>query len=186
MQLSWRDNLEARIWPLWTLPMHIPPLPRPWKLPGQGLNLCHRSDSSCCSDNARSLSHCFTRELLSMHIFFPLILFVSFAVINFSQNTKIEKRNKSTSLWKDQQKNDNTFARLSKTGLKLLKSGIRTLLPNLTLKKLSSHCGSARGWWVCSLVLLSGLRIWHCWELWCRSQTAQTWHCCGCVVGWKL
>ena len=30
---------------------------------GQRLNLCHSSDLSCCSDNARSLTHCATREL---------------------------------------------------------------------------------------------------------------------------
>ena len=38
---------------------------------GQGLNLHHSSDSSCCSDNARSLTHCATRELLK-HSFFKL------------------------------------------------------------------------------------------------------------------
>ena len=32
---------------------------------------------------------------------------------------------------------------------------------------------------VWSLSSLSGLRIWHCCELWCRSQT----HCSGCGVG---
>ena len=34
-----------------------------WKFLDQGLNLCHSSDKSCCSDNARSLTHCATREL---------------------------------------------------------------------------------------------------------------------------
>ena len=40
---------------------------------------------------------------------------------------------------------------------------------------------------VCSLVLLSGLRIWCCCELWCRSQTQLgILHCCGCGVGQQL
>ena len=34
------------------------------KSPGQGLNLSHCNDSSRYSDNARSLTHCITRELL--------------------------------------------------------------------------------------------------------------------------
>ena len=33
-----------------------------------------------------------------------------------------------------------------------------------------------------SLALLSGLRIWHCHELWGRPQRAGIWHCCG----WQL
>ena len=35
-----------------------------WKFSGQGLNPCHSNDLSCCSDNARSLTHSTTRELL--------------------------------------------------------------------------------------------------------------------------
>ena len=34
-----------------------------WKFPGQGSNRCHSSDPSCCSDKARSLTCCATREL---------------------------------------------------------------------------------------------------------------------------
>ena len=35
-----------------------------WKFPGQGLNPCHNSDPSCCSDNAGSLIFfCATEEL---------------------------------------------------------------------------------------------------------------------------
>ena len=34
-----------------------------WKFLDQGLNPHHSSDSSCCNDNARSLTHCATREL---------------------------------------------------------------------------------------------------------------------------
>ena len=34
------------------------------KFPAQGLNPCHSSDPSCCSDNSGSLTHCATRELL--------------------------------------------------------------------------------------------------------------------------
>ena len=30
----------------------------------QGLNLCHSSNLSCCSDSAGSLTHCTTKELL--------------------------------------------------------------------------------------------------------------------------
>ena len=41
-----------------------------WKFLGQGLNLHHNNDPSHCSDSARSLIHCITRELLS--ICFPL------------------------------------------------------------------------------------------------------------------
>ena len=35
-----------------------------WKFPGQGSNLSHRSNPSCCSDNARSSTSCTTRKLL--------------------------------------------------------------------------------------------------------------------------
>ena len=38
-----------------------------------------------------------------------------------------------------------------------------------------------------SLNLLSGLRIWHCHELWHRWQMQLGFcHCCGCGVGWQL
>ena len=40
--------------------------------------------------------------------------------------------------------------------------------------------------WVRSLALLSGLRIQHCCELWCRSQMTQILHCCDRGVGWQL
>ena len=41
--------------------------------------------------------------------------------------------------------------------------------------------------WVRSLALLSGLRIWRCPELWCRSQMHFGYgvRCCGCGVGWQ-
>ena len=35
-----------------------------WKFPDQESNLCHSNDPSCCSGNARSLTHCIVRELL--------------------------------------------------------------------------------------------------------------------------
>ena len=35
-----------------------------WKFPGQGLKLCHSSNWSLGSDNARSLTCCATRKLL--------------------------------------------------------------------------------------------------------------------------
>lgn len=41
-----------------------------WKFPGQGLNLCHSSDPSHRSDNARALIHRTTREL---QIFFSYV-----------------------------------------------------------------------------------------------------------------
>ena len=41
-----------------------------WRCPGQGLNQCHRSNLSHYSDNARSLTHCTTRELPSTGWFF--------------------------------------------------------------------------------------------------------------------
>ena len=57
----------------------------------------------------------------------------------------------------------------------------RTTFTTLSIKYLlhwSSHHGAvetiqlgAMRLWVQSLALLSGLRIWHCHELWCRSQT---------------
>ena len=34
-----------------------------WKFPAQELNLCHSSHPSCCSDNARFLTCCPTRDL---------------------------------------------------------------------------------------------------------------------------
>ena len=34
-----------------------------WKFLGQGSNLCHGSDPSCCSDNTGSLTYCSIREL---------------------------------------------------------------------------------------------------------------------------
>ena len=39
-----------------------------WTFPGQGLDLRHSSDPSCCSDTTRSLTHCATRELLDTGI----------------------------------------------------------------------------------------------------------------------
>lgn len=37
---------------------------------GRGLNPCHDSDPSHCTDNAISLTSCITRELLGLHFFF--------------------------------------------------------------------------------------------------------------------
>ena len=34
-----------------------------WAFPGQGSNLCHSNDPSCCNDNAGSLTCCATREV---------------------------------------------------------------------------------------------------------------------------
>ena len=45
-----------------------------WKFPGQGLNLCHSSDPShcsdltCCSNNAISLTHCTTGDSFAFQI----------------------------------------------------------------------------------------------------------------------
>ena len=36
------------------------------KFPGQGMNLSHSSDLSHHNDNARSLTHCATRELWAL------------------------------------------------------------------------------------------------------------------------
>ena len=41
-----------------------------WKFPGQGLNLCHGSDPGFCNDSARNLTHCATRELCKILLFF--------------------------------------------------------------------------------------------------------------------
>ena len=35
-----------------------------WKFLGQGSNLCHNSNPSCCIDNTRSLTHCTKKEFL--------------------------------------------------------------------------------------------------------------------------
>ena len=40
-----------------------------WKFPDQGSNLHHSSDPSHCSDNARSLTSCPTRELQRMFLY---------------------------------------------------------------------------------------------------------------------
>ena len=40
-----------------------------WKVPGKGLNTSHSIDPSCFSDNARSFTHCATRELLKLGCF---------------------------------------------------------------------------------------------------------------------
>ena len=40
-----------------------------WKFRGQGSNPCHSSDQSHCSDSARSLTCCTTRELQGLGIF---------------------------------------------------------------------------------------------------------------------
>ena len=56
----------------------------------------------------------------------------------------------------------------------------------------SSHCGAVKmnltsmRMQVTSLALLSGLGIWHCWDLWCRSDRAQILCCCGCGMGQQL
>ena len=39
-----------------------------WKIPGQGSNPGHSSDLSHCTDNAGSLTHCATKELLMWYI----------------------------------------------------------------------------------------------------------------------
>ena len=39
------------------------------KYPGQGSNGCHSSDPSHCSDSAKSLTHCTTRELQQVLFF---------------------------------------------------------------------------------------------------------------------
>ena len=49
-----------------------------WKFPGQGLNLNLSSDLSCRSDNAGSLSHCATRELLDTNVFASVFLIFHF------------------------------------------------------------------------------------------------------------
>ena len=46
----------------------------PQKFPGQGSNLCHSSDPSQCSDNARSLTHWATRELPIAGISIQMVL----------------------------------------------------------------------------------------------------------------
>ena len=40
-----------------------------WTFPGQGLNMRHSSDQSCCSDHVGSLTHCATREHQQLYIF---------------------------------------------------------------------------------------------------------------------
>ena len=40
-----------------------------WKSPGWGWNLCHSSDLSCCSGNARSLTCYTTREFQQVKYF---------------------------------------------------------------------------------------------------------------------
>ena len=62
-----------------------------WKFLGQGLNPCYISDSSRSSDNARSLTHCATRDRPSFSLtivpelfFFPSesIYFRNLAIVN--------------------------------------------------------------------------------------------------------
>jgi len=63
-----------------------------WKFLGQGLNPCHSKQLSCCSDNARSLTHCATRELWS---FIPTVSplycwnILLYVCIIFSKNKNI-------------------------------------------------------------------------------------------------
>ena len=54
-----------------------------WNLPGQRMNQHHSSDPRHCSDNARSLSHCTTRECLDFadyflrfHLLCSFVLFI--------------------------------------------------------------------------------------------------------------
>ena len=49
-----------------------------WKFPGKGLNPCHSSDLSHCSDNTGSLTCCTTRELQKGRIFLLVFIFVFF------------------------------------------------------------------------------------------------------------
>ena len=44
-----------------------------WKFPGQGWDPHHSSDPSLCSDNARSLTCCTTRELLLVPFLYCLL-----------------------------------------------------------------------------------------------------------------
>ena len=41
-----------------------------WNFLGQGANLCYSTDLSFCSDNARSLTHCTTREIPNLGFYF--------------------------------------------------------------------------------------------------------------------
>ena len=52
-----------------------------WKFPGQRSNLHHNIDLSCCSDNARSLSHCTTTELHELDFLILSFLCASILVI---------------------------------------------------------------------------------------------------------
>ena len=67
--------------------------------------------------------------------------------------------------------------------LKYYSSGYRGMCCRRSEQKIqyswSSHCGwlVSMRMWVRPLTSLSGLRIWHCYELWCRSQILS---CCGC------
>ena len=61
-----------------------------WKFPGRTSNPCHSSNPSHCSDNARSLTNCATRELLrllSPNCSFPiskmgLAVFCDWVIVN--------------------------------------------------------------------------------------------------------
>ena len=48
------------------------------KFPVQGSNLCHSNHPSCCIDNARSLTHCATRELLILKVIYLFICLFAF------------------------------------------------------------------------------------------------------------
>ena len=66
-----------------------------WKFLGQGLNLSHSSNLSCCSDNARSLTCCTTRELPEKIIFLTSnagVTGYSYEKKNFMPHAKINLR----------------------------------------------------------------------------------------------
>ena len=52
------------LWPLMYKFCFVPHTHSMWKFLGHRLNPCHSSNPSHCSNNARSLTHCATRELL--------------------------------------------------------------------------------------------------------------------------
>ena len=63
-----------------------------WKFLGQGLNLNHNRDRSCCSDNAGSLTLCTTRDLQDIYVlnsYFNFIiiiipLWITMALLDFN------------------------------------------------------------------------------------------------------
>ena len=149
-----------------------------WTFPGQGWNPHYISDPGWCSDKAESLTHCTTRELWPLGyfetnpnivLFHPSIqnVFLKVSLWTHTHNTHTHTHTHMHIYVHTHNIKHNTFL-----GVPVMVQWKRSRLGTMRLQ-------------VQSLATLSGLRIWHCCELWrslgiILSEVSGLWDCsCG-------